>query len=213
MQLSDGWQLLGWLGIACFFSRFLVQWLASERAGESVAPRVFWVLSVAGAWLLLLYTLHRGEPVLLAGYVVTLFIYLRNLWLWRRGDVRPLGPVSLTGLGLAAWALLVWLSFDQLRPGWGDSRLWLAVGAVGQSVWSSRFVVQWVLSEREGHSHFPRAFWWISLVGNALLLAYALRLGDPVWIAGLCLGPVVQVRNLVLIQRTARGAIQREASG
>ena len=110
--------------------------------------------------------------------------------------------------------LIVWTTGQRLVYGvLRAAGFGLVVGAVGQSVWSSRFVVQWYLSEREGHSHFPQAFWWISLVGNTLLLTYAVRLGDPVWIAGLCLGPVVQIRNLMLIQRTTRGVVQGEASG
>jgi lipid-A-disaccharide synthase-like uncharacterized protein len=116
-------------------------------------------------------------------------------------------------VALLAWGLLVWVAFDELRPGFGDSVLWLAVGVVGQTVWSSRFVVQWYMSERHGRSHFPEAFWWISLLGNALLLAYAVRLADPVWIAGLCLGPLVQLRNLMLIYRTERVAARSQLQG
>lgn len=212
--IDSGWQLLGWVGIACFFSRFLVQWLVSERAGESLAPRSFWLLSVLGSVLMIVYSMYRGEPVFLAGYVVTLFIYVRNLWIADTGSAAArLGPAPLTGMALVAWALLVWTSFDHLRPGWGDSVAWLSVGVVGQSVWSSRFVVQWYVTEREGHSHFPEAFWWISLLGNGLLLAYAIRLADPVWIAGLALGPLVQVRNLMLIYRTGRTAAGSQAGG
>jgi lipid-A-disaccharide synthase-like uncharacterized protein len=205
--IADPWQLLGWLGIACFFSRFLVQWLASERAGESIAPRVFWFLSIAGALLLIVYSLKRGEPIFLAGYVVTLFIYLRNVWISDPvTHSRTLGPVPLMLLALVAWGVLVATSVDELRPGWGDSLVWLAVGAVGQAVWSSRFVVQWYMTERSGHSHFPQAFWWISLLGNGLLLAYAVRVGDPVWVVGLLAGPLVQIRNLMLIHRGSRSA-------
>jgi lipid-A-disaccharide synthase-like uncharacterized protein len=212
--IESGWQLLGWLGIACFFSRFLVQWLASERAGESLAPRSFWLLSVAGALLLIVYSLYRREPVFLAGYVVTLFIYARNLWIaGAAGAESRLGPAPLTGLAVVAWGLLVWMSFDELRPGFGDSIAWLSVGALGQAVWSSRFVVQWYATERDGRSHLPEAFWWISLLGNALLLAYAIRLADPVWIAGLCLGPLVQARNLMLIYRGQRATAGSQLPG
>jgi lipid-A-disaccharide synthase-like uncharacterized protein len=212
--IESGWQLLGWLGIACYFSRFLVQWLASERAGESLAPRSFWLLSLAGALLLIVYSVHRREPVFLAGYVVTLFIYARNLWIADAGGAGGrLGPAPLTGVALLAWGLLVGVSFDELRPGFGDSVFWLSLGVVGQTVWSSRFVVQWYMSERDGHSHFPEAFWWISLLGNVLLLAYAIHLADPVWIAGLCLGPLVQLRNLTLIYRTERVAARPQLPG
>ena len=58
--------------------------------------------------------------------------------------------------------------------------------------------MQWYASERAGESHFPRSFWYLSLAGNVLLLAYACHLADPVYIAGYVLGPLVQVRNLML---------------
>lgn len=195
------WELVGWLGLACYFSRFLVQWVASERAGASVTPRVFWWLSVGGALLLMLYSIHRREPIFLIGYLVTLAIYLRNLWI-SYAPGAPLGTVAVTLLAVLAWILTVTIGLDSVRPGYGDSQFWLAVGVVGQGLWSSRFVVQWYFSERAGESHFPEAFWWVSLAGNALILAYAIKVGDPIWIAGLCLGPVVQVRNLMIIYRS-----------
>ena len=196
------WEWLGWIGLGCFFARFLVQWIASERAGESLAPRAFWWISVAGALLLILYSTHRREPIFLVGYLVTLSIYVRNLWIYRAGESR-LGPLPATALAVAAWLVLVTMGLDGLHPGYGDSRLWLAIGAGGQAVWSSRFIVQWYLSERQGQSHFPPTFWWISLAGNATLLSYALHVGDPIWIAGLLLGPVVQLRNLMILARSA----------
>jgi lipid-A-disaccharide synthase-like uncharacterized protein len=55
-----------------------------------------------------------------------------------------------------------------------------------------------MLSERAGRSHFPPAFWWLSLAGNGFLLAYALHLRDPVFVLGYLPGPLIQARNLVL---------------
>ena len=104
---ENAWKLLGWLGLACFFTRFAVQWIASERARESVAPRSFWVLSVGGALLLTLYTLHRREPVFLVGYLVTLSIYLRNLWI-SYGKSVGLKPITTTLLALLACAGSAW---------------------------------------------------------------------------------------------------------
>ena len=72
---------------------------------------------------------------------------------------------------------------------------------LGQSLFGSRFVVQWYASERSGDAHFPASFWWLSLSGNLLLLAYVVELGDPVFIAGFLPGPLVQARNLWLLRR------------
>jgi len=81
---SGGWFLLGLVGQTAFFSRFLVQWLASERAGQSVIPIAFWYLSLAGSALLLFYAIHRQEPIFLLGQTLGGFVYARNLVLIRR---------------------------------------------------------------------------------------------------------------------------------
>ena len=78
--------MIGFLGQACFFSRFLVQWMASERAGRSLVPRAFWYLSIAGGAIVLTYAIWRRDPVFIAGQSGGLFVYLRNLILLRRED-------------------------------------------------------------------------------------------------------------------------------
>jgi lipid-A-disaccharide synthase-like uncharacterized protein len=79
------WLVAGLLGNAAFASRFLIQWVASERAGESLMPRSFWSLSLAGSVLLGLYALHLGDVVFVAGAAVNLLVYVRNLALLRAG--------------------------------------------------------------------------------------------------------------------------------
>ena len=76
--------LLGLLGQGLFFSRFLVQWIASERKGRSVVPLSFWYLSIGGGGLLLIYALWRKDPVIVLGQAVGLFVYVRNLILIHR---------------------------------------------------------------------------------------------------------------------------------
>jgi lipid-A-disaccharide synthase-like uncharacterized protein len=78
------WVVFGLLGQTAFFLRFLVQWVASERAGESMIPLSFWYLSLLGTVILLVYAVHRNEPVFLLGYLPNAFVYLRNLMLIRR---------------------------------------------------------------------------------------------------------------------------------
>ncbi len=88
MEWSDTWYWLafGLLGQAAFFSRFLVQWIASERAGESVMPVAFWYLSLVGSLILLVYAIHRKEPVFLLAYLPNAFVYSRNLMLIKRKE-------------------------------------------------------------------------------------------------------------------------------
>jgi lipid-A-disaccharide synthase-like uncharacterized protein len=86
-KLDPFWFALGMVGQATFFSRFLVQWVASERVGKSYIPRVFWWLSLAGSMLLLAYAIHRKDPVFVLGQAFGWVIYARNLALIRRGGV------------------------------------------------------------------------------------------------------------------------------
>ncbi len=79
MQSEYLWLGVGFTGQAFFFSRFFVQWLASERAGRSVIPRSFWYLSLGGGVILFTYAVHLGDPVFIAGQSTGAFIYLRNL--------------------------------------------------------------------------------------------------------------------------------------
>ena len=79
--------------------------------------------------------------------------------------------------------------------------LWLALGFLGQAIFSGRFLVQWIASERRKRSVVPRAFWWLSLAGGVTLLAYAIHRRDPVFILGQAAGLVVYGRNLVLVRR------------
>ncbi|MBP8645348.1 MAG: lipid-A-disaccharide synthase N-terminal domain-containing protein [Syntrophobacteraceae bacterium] len=78
---------------------------------------------------------------------------------------------------------------------------WVALGFAAQGLFSARFLVQWIVSERAGRSVVPLAFWILSLVGGALLTLYAVYRKDPVFIVGQAGGLVVYSRNLYLIYR------------
>lgn len=196
------WEALGYAGNGCYFARFFVQWLASERAGRSVTPRVFWKLSLLGTLLFGTYTLVRGEYVLLVGLAVNAGLYLRNLRLDRSAR---LGPRESLWIAAMLLVLVVLASAWTRRSDAELPSAWLWVVTLGQIVWGTRFLVQWWSSEREGRSHLPPAFWYVSLVGNLLLLAYALYRGDMVFILGFLPGPFLQARNIVLLRRSRLG--------
>ena len=73
------WLILGFTAQFMFAARFLVQWIASERAGHSIVPVSFWFLSMAGGTLLLIYAIWRKDPVFILGQSTGIFIYSRNL--------------------------------------------------------------------------------------------------------------------------------------
>jgi len=79
--------------------------------------------------------------------------------------------------------------------------IWLGIGFLGQGVFFMRWVVQWVASERHAESRVPMAFWYMSLTGGLITLAYAIYRKDPVFIAGQSVGTFVYLRNLMLIHR------------
>jgi lipid-A-disaccharide synthase-like uncharacterized protein len=76
----DWWVILGIVAQLLFTMRFVVQWIASERAGRSVIPLAFWIFSIFGGLLLLVYALYRKDPVFIAGQAFGVFVYLRNLY-------------------------------------------------------------------------------------------------------------------------------------
>ena len=88
--------------------------------------------------------------------------------------------------------------------------VWLAIGFAGQALFSARFLVQWVSSERHKRSVIPIAFWYFSLAGGATLFAYALHIGDPVFILGQSMGVLIYSRNLYFIHKERRQLAQVE---
>ena len=77
--------MIGYIAQLLFAMRFVVQWIASERAGRSVVPMAFWVFSIGGGILLLGYALYRKDPVFIIGQAFGVFVYLRNLQFVLRG--------------------------------------------------------------------------------------------------------------------------------
>ena len=84
---------------------------------------------------------------------------------------------------------------------------WVVLGFAAQALFSARFFVQWIASERAGRSVIPAAFWWFSIVGGFLLFVYALYRRDPVFIAGQGLGLFIYLRNLYFVLRERRQAV------
>jgi lipid-A-disaccharide synthase-like uncharacterized protein len=78
------WKIVGWLGNAVFFSRFFVQWYATEKKKQVVVPQAFWWLSLIGSVTLLCYSLHQKDSVFIFAYAFTWIPYIRNLIIHRQ---------------------------------------------------------------------------------------------------------------------------------
>ncbi len=87
---------------------------------------------------------------------------------------------------------------------WGESGFWIAVGLVGNAAFGLRFVVQWIASERAKRSVVPTSFWYLSLVGAAILLLYAIHRRDPIFTLAYLPNGFIYARNLILTRRASR---------
>lgn len=92
-----------------------------------------------------------------------------------------------------------WLAVESWTEFW-----WVMIGLGGQLLFTARFLVQWIASERERRSVVPLAFWYLSIGGGLVLLAYALYRKDPVFILGQAMGIFIYGRNLWLIHAEHR---------
>jgi len=82
--------------------------------------------------------------------------------------------------------------------------VWGIIGFIGQAVFGTRFILQWIVSEYKKKSHVPHAFWFISLVGSGILLCYSFHIRNPVFILGFSLNTLIYLRNIHLIYKNAK---------
>jgi lipid-A-disaccharide synthase-like uncharacterized protein len=90
------WKVVGWLGNAIFFSRFFVQWYATEKKKQVVIPQAFWWLSLIGSVTLLCYSLHQKDSVFIFAYAFTWIPYIRSLMIHRKNKA---ARITCTGCG------------------------------------------------------------------------------------------------------------------
>lgn len=87
---------------------------------------------------------------------------------------------------------------------------WVIVGIVGQIFFSLRFIIQWIQSEKHKKSVIPYSFWIFSILGSSILLIYAIKRRDPVFILGQASGLLIYARNIHLITKSKKEVIQIE---
>ena len=199
------------IGIAAqilFSGRLLVQWIASERAKKVLSPTLFWQMSMAASFMLCVYGWLRNDFAIIAGQLISYYIYIWNLRAKKVWDTMPAvlrAVVSYLPVAAVCWFAIDWREtaehlFQQENiPGW-----LIVFGTVGQFTFTLRFIYQWRYSARAGESLLPTTFWLISLLGSGMIIAYAIIRRDPVLILGQSTGFVVYLRNIMISRRAAR---------
>jgi lipid-A-disaccharide synthase len=221
--MNDSWRdfLYYPLGLlpALFFSlRFIIQWLRSEKQKQSIVEPIFWKLSLAGNILSLThYFIQIQYPFALAQSSNAVIAW-RNLNLMQNKK-KPISfklTMALMGttLGLLTTAFIfqgvffrghlewmkipttMWNSFSVTQVHFK----WHALGFIGQSLFASRFWIQWLQCEKSQVSQLPKLFWWISIIGTFVSLIYFVHIGDIVSTVNYGFGLIPYVRNLLLIR-------------
>lgn len=194
-----------------FFSlRMLHQWIKTEQAKRIISPSLFWVFSICGAYLLMLYGWLRADFAILLGQFISYYVYLWNLnanGIWRRLSLILRALLMFTP-PVAAVSIL--LSVDDVaatlfrNPDIPPALL--AFGSFSLTLFTVRFLYQWRYSARLGSSVLPMGFWYISFAGAFLTTIYGLLRLDIVLILGQALGLVAYSRNIIIGLRAARAS-------
>ena len=205
LQIDNAYGIMaiGFLAQAFFSARILVQWLLSERAKKVLSPSAFWVLSLAGAYLLCLYGWLRNDFSIVLGQFISYYIYLWNLHakgVWTK--VPRLIRYMLLLVPMAALALVADNAETYFNRFFHNEEvpLWLLIyGSAGQVLFTLRFVYQWYYSYHRAQSSLPAGFWLLSLAGSLTIVSYGCIRSDIVLIIGQSFGLVAYIRNLCLL--------------
>lgn len=191
---------LGFLAQSFFGARTLVQWVQSEKAGRVVSPTWFWIFSLGGSSLFLIYGILRQDVIILVGQTISFYIYIRNLQLKKFWNELPM--ISRIIIAPLPFVIFLWTwfyspslfqgIFQQLN--FADS--FLLIGGLGQLLLNFRYLYQWVQSERVQQSVLPLGFWLISAAASIMVVIYGFYRHDPVLLVAQGMGFVVYLRNI-----------------
>ena len=214
-QEDWGIYLIGFLAQLLFSARLLLQWLLSEKSRKVQSPGIYWILSIAGAFLLTVYGWFREDFSIILGQFITYYIYMWNL---REKKIwQPLPKVLRWVLVLTpVVAMLFCLRkadafFNSFFRNPDVSIGLLIFGSLGQVIFTLRFVYQIIYSYRCKESVLPVGFWILSLVGASTIMAYGIVRNDPVLILGQSFGWVAYLRNIMLWSRQKRLQAKQDA--
>jgi lipid-A-disaccharide synthase-like uncharacterized protein len=191
---------LGFFAQSLFGARSIVQWYLSEREGRVVSPTLFWVFSLLGSSLFLIYGLIRHDIVILVGQFISYYIYVRNLQLKKAWSHIPffLRPVLL--LVPPFFLFLAYQQAEAFEVQKGFTLI-LLVGVVGQLLLNCRYLYQWYFSEKANESVLPLGFWVISAMASVMVVVYSIYRQEPVLLVAQGLGIIVYVRNIIIYRK------------
>ena len=200
--------IIGFLAQGFFSARILVQWIMSERARKVLSPSVFWILSIAGSYMLCLYGVLRQDFAIVLGQFISYYVYIWNL---KAKGIWSTATLWLRILLLATPMIAICVGAthaDAFFQGFfrnKDVPMWLLLfGSAGQVIFTLRFVYQYWYSSRHGESELPPFFWILSLIGSLSIVSYGIIRHDPVLIVGQSFGLVAYIRNLMIGSRAKR---------
>ena len=199
---------IGFLAQAFFSARILFQWILSEKAKKVVSPSIFWILSIAGSYLLCIYGWLRDDFSIILGQFISYYIYLWNLkekGIWVK--VHRLLQIVLVVTPVIAAVFLLHDVQHFIETFFRNEKvpIWLLIfGSAGQVIFTLRFVYQWVYSYRRHESLLPAGFWIISLLGSSIIVTYGLLRHDPVLALGQSVGLIAYFRNLMLGHKNSK---------
>ena len=197
---------IGFFAQFLFSARLIIQWLTSEKNKKVTAPNIFWSLSLAASFLLLIYGYLRNDFAIMLGQFLTYYIYIRNLQIqkqWIKIHIVFRYIFILIPFILIAYTFNNNIfDLNNLFKN-KDIPYWLLIlGIISQIIFTFRFIYQWYYSEKNKKSSLPFGFWSLSIIGSLLILIYAIIRKDPVLFIGHIVGLVIYIRNVVLLKKT-----------
>ena len=195
---------IGLIAQLLFSLRLLIQWLFSEKENKVVTPVLFWIVSLIASFLFFIYGYLRNDFAIMLGQFITYYIYIRNLQLqnqWNRLQKGiKIGFINFPLIVLLITFIKGEFDFSQLFnqnfiPFW-----LLALGIISQLIFTLRFIIQWIISEKNKFSQLPNTFWILSIVGSVLILIYSIFRKDPILFIGHALGIIIYCRNLIILK-------------
>ncbi|CAL68559.1 lipid-A-disaccharide synthase N-terminal domain-containing protein [Christiangramia forsetii] len=204
----ENWPIftIGFLAQLLFSARLISQWFLSEKSQKVETPVLFWKLSLLASILLFIYGYLREDLAIMLGQFLIYGIYWRNLNLqgeWHNRNIFFKSLVIVFPIGITAYILFLGsLQWSDLYKSENITALLIALGIIGQIVYTSRFFYQWYHSEKTQESSLPMGFWVLSLIGSILLFTYGIFRDDPVLVAAHFFGGIIYVRDMYLLKKS-----------